>query len=44
MTRIRIIWPDTDQHRDGETDPGSIKSSQNKGDNKLVLYNFLLHL
>ena len=46
--RIRIIWPDPDPHRDGEngsgTDPGSIKSSQNKGDKKLVFYNFLLDL
>ena len=37
---IRIIWPDPDPHRDGEngsgTDPGSIKSSQNKADKKLV--------
>ena len=36
--------PDPDPHRDGEngpgTDPGSIKSSQNKEDKKLVFYNF----
>ena len=39
---------DPDPDRDGEngsgTDPSSIKSSQNKGDNKLVFYNFLLDL